>query len=110
MSAEDAMDEPQPLQQESSWTSRASDAAIGISWLALPLFVAVTVTAVAGEMFTEFADARFGYWFIMLGMPAFCFAWFYLVIFASFRPVPSSWPLAALIAAILMLVAYANIG
>ena len=104
------MDQQQPVQQVSSPAREASDAVIGLSWLAVPLYMAVTVTAVAGEMFTKFADAGFGYYFIMLGMPAFCIAWLYLMVYASFRPVPSSGLWAMLVSALLILIGYANIG
>jgi hypothetical protein len=66
--------------------------------------------AVAGEMFTRFADAGFGYYFIMLGMPAFCIAWLWLMLYATFRTIPTSWPIGALVAAALITAGYAHIG
>ena len=103
------MTEQRPGQLEPAPT-QLYDGAIGISWFALLTFVIVTVIAFVGEMFTKFADAGFGYYVIMLGMPAFCIAWLFLLVYASFRPVPRSWPVGALIAALLIVIGYANIG
>jgi uncharacterized membrane protein YphA (DoxX/SURF4 family) len=103
------MTEQQPGQPEPAPT-HLYDAAMGISWFALLTFVIVTVIAFVEEMFTKFANAGFGYYFIMLGMPAFCILWLFLLVYASFRPVPTSWPVAALVAAFLIIIGYANIG
>ena len=46
----------------------------------------------------------------MLGMPAFCIAWLALLIYASFRPVPARWPIAAPLAALIIIAGYATIG
>jgi hypothetical protein len=104
------MDERPPVGNASARASHLSDAAIGISWFALPIFAILTLIAMIGEMFTKFANAGFGYYFILLGMPAFCVAWFSLLVYASFRPVPPSWCVSALIAAMFVVVGYANIG
>ena len=99
-----------PAEPPPSSTSQSYDAAIGLSWFALPLFAIVTVIAMTGEMFTSFADVGPGYYLIMLGMPAFCAGWLYLLIYATLRPVPASWPTAALAAAGAIVIAYWSIG
>lgn len=104
------MDQHRPVRPRPFSSAKLNDAATGVTWLALPLFVVVTLIAVVGEMFTKFGDAGFGYYFIMLGMPAFCIAWLSLVLYSMFRTIPSSWAMAALISAALIIVGYTNIG
>ena len=104
------MEDRSQVRQAPRPTRQIDDAAIGVSWLAWPIFAIVTVAAMFGEMFTRFADAGPGYYFIMLGMPAFCIAWLTLLIYASFRPVPTRWPLAALLAALVIIAGYKTIG
>jgi hypothetical protein len=104
------MDDRAQGRQAPRSTTQFYDAAIGVSWFAWPIFAIVTVAAMFGEMFTRFANAGPGYYFIMLGMPAFCIAWLYLLIYASFRPVPTRWPVAALLAALVIIAGYATIG
>jgi hypothetical protein len=74
------MDDPSQVRQAPRSTPQFHDAAIGVSWLAWPIFAIVTVAAMFGEMFTRFANAGPGYYFIMVGMPAFCIAWLTLLI------------------------------
>lgn len=66
--------------------------------------------AVFGELDTKFTNATFGFYFILLGMPAFLAAWFCFLIFATFRPVRSEWLVGAVAAALLIVIGYANIG
>ena len=104
------MDDPSQVRQAPRSTRQFDDAAIGVSWFAWPIFAIVTVAAMFGEMFTRFANAGPGYYFIMLGMPAFCVAWLTLLIYASFRRVPTSWPVAALLASLVIIAGYKTIG
>ena len=90
--------------------SQFYDAVIGVSWCALPLFAIMTVIAMVGEMFTKFANAGLGYYFIMLALPAFCVAWLCLLIFATYRALPTSWLVTALSTAAVFAGVYGNIG
>ena len=87
-----------------------NDAGVALNWVGWPMFAILTLVAVAEEMFTLFVNAGFGYFFIMLGMPAFLLAWLCFVIYASFRTVPTSWLFGVLIAAALIIFGYANIN
>jgi hypothetical protein len=94
---------------QESPSSNFIDATIGLSWLAWLIYAYLTIAAFLGEMFTLFTNAGFGYVYITLGMPAFLAAWLGLVIYASIRPIPTSWLFGAMGAAAIIIFGCANI-
>ena len=91
-------------------STKLNDAGIALNWLAWPMFAVLTFVAFLSEMYTLYANAGLGYYFIMLGMPVFAVAWFYLVVYASFRRVPTAWLFGAPAAAAVIALGYASIN
>lgn len=84
--------------------------ALSLSLLAWPVFALVTMSAVWGELFTRYAVAGLGYIYIVLGMPAYLFAWLGLMVLSTIRYVPASMMLSASVGGAVVIMGFLGIN
>ena len=86
--------------------SLSLDGAMGVSFVAVPIYALYTLVAFIDAMSTKFNDEDWRYYFTMVGMPVFLIGWFYTVLVGGFDLVPAKRLWATLFVAVLTVIVH----
>jgi hypothetical protein len=81
-----------------------------LNWTLLLFYFFIVLRAMFGEAFTKFSLVTFGYYYIMLGMPAWIVCWFALLIINEISPFPKVLLRATILVTVLAVAGYMNIN